>query len=912
MKINSTREPRKSGIRRFLQSPYVAGAVVGIAAYLVAAGLYDYVKIRVRDLDLKTQRYASERIISARKARREQEKREQRAAAEQTALEAAEGGGMYHASRVVLDIKFANYQKLAHARQVAKARGMNIATPEDYVPAKLHLGGKTVKVDVRLKGVFGDHWLHPRQWSLRVKVKGNETLFGMKRFSLVRLRARGYLLEWLFTELLRREGILAPRVRYVFVTINGEDRGLYMFEEHFGKRLVESSLRREGPIVGFSKDDLLSDRARGTWSHKWPREEFWAAPVEMTQSSRVVPDSPEDVLMRKAATLLEGFRAKRLVPSEVFDVDKYAALLALRVLFGSEEFDWRDSKFYYNPITSRLEPIGIEAHSVPGRAADWWVEVRFKSRSQCPFEVLLLEDSEFQRAYFAALERVSQGEYLAGLIDEFDGELRRILLLIVAEEPSYGFSWEQFRQTQNTIRRGLHPIRPVMAHFEAAEGDWIQLALANTQSFPVDVESVTFEGGGEWMLSEPVFLPGKAPGEPLEYRSVTFAKPPEAAPLPQQQPAGEMMPGVELRYRMSYTASTGTVDVYRRRWLEEPFLAEDLPRRSPNVEEFPFLAVDEDLRRITVLPGEWLVEKDMILPGGYTVACGAGTSLRLAGGANLVSRSPLELRGTEEEPVVIASDDGTGQGLFVLETGGKSRLEHVVFRGLSAPSGGGWSLTGAVTFYKADVVFENCRFEKNRTGDDLLNTIHCEVAIEGCSFVEALFDAVDWDFCRGTIRDTTFSGSGNDGIDVSGSTVSVERVFITGAGDKGVSVGEDSRTEADEVKIEDSKGGFASKDRSTLTLRNCHIRRCDWGVAAYQKKPEFGAGFITAYSLWFDDVETAYYIERGSAAVLNGTSVMEKAKVEDAKAILYPAEQGKDAWALPMEVLPGDGARPAQ
>ena len=32
--------------------------------------------------------------------------------------------------------------------------------------------------------------------------------------------------------------------------------------------------------------------------------------------------------------------------------------MAAKAISGSIEFDWRDLKFYYNPVTKLLEPIG--------------------------------------------------------------------------------------------------------------------------------------------------------------------------------------------------------------------------------------------------------------------------------------------------------------------------------------------------------------------------------------------------------------------------------------------------------------------------------------------------------------------------------------------------------------------------
>ena len=61
------------------------------------------------------------------------------------------------------------------------------------------------------------------------------------------------------------------------------------------------------------------------------------------------------VLAQRGFFLLEGLRSGSLSTSDVFDVDALGKQIALRAIFGAGEFDWRDSKFYVNPVTQKLE-----------------------------------------------------------------------------------------------------------------------------------------------------------------------------------------------------------------------------------------------------------------------------------------------------------------------------------------------------------------------------------------------------------------------------------------------------------------------------------------------------------------------------------------------------------------------------
>ncbi|MCP4214220.1 MAG: hypothetical protein GY765_06165 [bacterium] len=151
---------------------------------------------------------------------------------------------------IAVDIKFQDHRKLAYMRERALA---GLDKQFDYVNATLNLNGQSVPVKMRLKGDRKIHYEHDEQWSFRVKTVGEQTVFGMKWFSLHKPRARNYVYEWLFHEVLKREKLISLRYKFVNLAINGKSLGLYALEEHFGKRLVEYNQLREGPIVRFNE-----------------------------------------------------------------------------------------------------------------------------------------------------------------------------------------------------------------------------------------------------------------------------------------------------------------------------------------------------------------------------------------------------------------------------------------------------------------------------------------------------------------------------------------------------------------------------------------------------------------------------------------------------------------------------------
>jgi hypothetical protein len=320
---------------------------------------------------------------------------------------------------------------------------------------------------------------------------------------------------------------------------------------------------------------------------------------------------------------------------------------------------------------------------------------------------------------------------------------------------------------------------------------------------------------------------------------------------------------------------------------------------DPNPGDFSFLDVKDAVRTIFVKPGQWEVNKTLVLPAGYTVVCQEDTELDLKQGATIISYSPLDFRGSRERPIVIRSTDGLGQGLTVFRAGERSALEWVNFLGLANPSAAGWQLPGAVTFHESPVDIENCSFEGNTCGDDFLNIVASDFSITNVIFSNIKADALDVDFGSGRIVGTDFLDCGNDAIDVSGTTLYIESGTLRNIGDKGLSGGEDSRFTARGVTIEGAELAVASKDNSYMVLDDVHIKGCKVGLTAYQKKPEFGPGTIEARQLVLVDVGIPYLVEERSTVRVDDVQI--PSSRDNVKEILYGVEFGKSSKPQQVE-----------
>ena len=238
----------------------------------------------------------------------------------------------------------------------------------------------------------------------------------------------------------------------------------------------------------------------------------------------------------------------------------------------------------------------------------------------------------------------------------------------------------------------------------------------------------------------------------------------------------------------------------------------------------------------------------------------------------------------KEKPIVIRSSDSSAQGVVVLEAERTSYLTHVRFLNLGSPDVDGWNVTGAVTFYESPLQSVGCEFGANRC-EDALNVIRTSFDIDGAIFRDTYSDAFDSDFCSGTIRRSSFLRCGNDGIDISGSTVAVRDVSVDGAGDKAISAGEASRMTMSEIRISKANIGVASKDQCEVEGQDVVIHDTKIGLTAFRKKSEFGPASLKVRQLVLQGVETPSLVETGSSVVVDGQEQIENGT--DLKGMLY-------------------------
>ncbi len=804
-------------------------------------------------------------------------------------------GQLNSTDKLYLNINFKNLEKLNIKRNQALKRGVLITEDDDYVKAKLNFNNFSIPINLRLKGDWTDHFSGDK-WSFRVKVKGDNSFLGMKKFSLHRPETRSYIDEWLFHEFLREESLPALKYSFINLFLNGKDYGIYAVEEHFDKHLLEANKFKEGPIIKLSESlvwerqlrslknnnkPIIWDRSFKTYEKKL--DQFNSYGEEPIYQSKVTPFKENYITNNKvfkdqfdmSVQLLEKFLSNELKTSDVFDLDHLSTFYAISDLMGATHGTfWENQRFYYNPFISKLSPIGFDAEpgvTIPKLTIEY---------AQLGF----FNDLKFVEAYISKLEKLTSDNYFQNFLKNNQKSLENNLAILYKSYPLVSSKKEVYKKNELFIKDKLRPKNPLHIFNQKKTSDDIKLSIANNQIFPIEIISFHDDQGEVYYPDKKEIIMGKQFNKFPKYNEFTLrAKENSIKTIKKDNET------LFLRYRLLGGSEVLKNNINNYSRIESIDVKNDLLIRETNFEEFPFIKEIKGKNEIIFLPGNWILRKPLILPKDYIISASGGFNLSIENKGLIISKSAIKFNGSSSNPINITAEEG-GQGLIVIQADKRSTLKFVNFKKLSSPNNNLWSVTGAVTFYESPVLIDNCKFEENFS-EDALNLFRSDFLISNSEFLNTYSDAIDLDFSNGKLLNLKLNNSGNDAIDVSGSDIEANDIFINNAKDKGLSVGEDSYLKGNNFLIKETDIAIASKDLSVVEINNISLEMNKVGLVAFQKKPEYGPGNILIQNIFNKKFEVEYLLEPRSKIVLNNKN--KKINTENVESLLYGIRFGK-------------------
>ncbi len=788
---------------------------------------------------------------------------------------------------ISIEIKNKEFKLLERNREQALERGVIVNDLDgEYVDGILNYKGKKITIKLRLKGHMTDH-LQNDKWSFRIKVKEkDETFMGMKRFTIQHPGTRGYIYEWIYHELMKREGVIALRYKFINVKVNDEDWGIYAVEENFENELIENNQRVKGPILRYNPDLYWVNRLN-EYKCKASYDEFaryYSADIQAYREEKVLKDSLQKYYYLKAIGLIEGLRERKIMVAQAFDIPRLAKFHAVIDLVGGlHSIDWSDIKYYYNPVSAKLEPVAYESFTNLG-SRDVSSQYKFveldSTQLYSDWHEMIFSDNVFFKEYMKQLERISQPTYLDLFFSESNVDLKKNLAIIHKEFPYKKFDKNDYYKRQKQILHVLDPPKALHAYFNRIENGKTELQIAAIDALPVNVISLELNGKQYYPLKE-IVLSSKQQGKALEYRNYKFDT---GIDFIFQ---GDQQDSLKLNYSILGASIVKQAKVFPYPHTDNEFLKEEQKNRTSTVESFDFLTVNDSTHSIFVKEGVFSLEKDLIIPAGYTFYMQAGTSLDIKNRSKIISYSPFIVIGAEIDQVVFTSSDSTSQGIQLINAG-VSTFKNVVFKNFDKVNDQQWKRSGAITFYESDAEFLNCSFYNFRS-EDALSFIRSNFKIEQTLFKEMKDDAVDADFSKGEIRNSAFENCKENSIDVTFSTLTINSVYVSGSNNKAINVKDGSELFMNDINIKRSTIALSAEDQALVHFKKFTISDCRYGIVAYKNKPSAGHAKVEGSDLKLSNINENYLQEHKSKIVIDGKNVDKE--IEDVELIIKKGEK---------------------
>jgi uncharacterized protein YjbI with pentapeptide repeats len=780
--------------------------------------------------------------------------------------------------------------KLLEQRKIAFKNGVLTNDKNSWIKAIIFYANKVFKVKMRLKGDWLDH-ISGKRWSFRIKIKNNAAFKHMKVFSIQKPATRYYIAQWLLYTLFRTQDISAPRYGFVQAQRNDQFLGLYAYEEHFEKQLLESHKRREGPILKNTEDafwDLIIAHKKSNIWFNYP----------LYEASKIVPFFSKKTLKNK--TLNTEFQiAKNLVyqhkwglanVSDLFDVKEAAKFVALtNIMQGYHAFRWHNQRYYYNPITSKLEFVDYDNYVGEGvfKMTSRTIFGNF-SQNDIPKkpefipDYYLFKDSIFVNYYIAYLKKYSRKAFWDSVFNIYNDKIVYFESLIKKQNPNYSFDKQMFYKQAEKIRKilpsyikkvkdGLYKNIQLTCRKPAFYKDSAIAAL-----LPDYVKIFTQKSNKNTKILKIInFFPAKITLVGYKEKNKKFR-------IKDTSINSYYSGNYTLSIQINSGKARQLVFSFDNKKFSIPIIAWSKPKVwSPRQEleqnnKFPNEKYYTLKNKNIIFKGTQTIQKIILIPAGYQVIFLAGSKINFTDGGGFISYSDVFIKGTKTKPVIISSTDHSANGFTILQAKNVN-FKYAIFDGLNTLNYKGWTLTGGVTIYESKVTIDKCKFINNVCEDDL-NTVRCIVNVKNTEFSNTHSDGYDSDFSNGEVDSCQFTNLGNDAIDFSTSNIKISNCTIKKAEDKGVSGGEASHLQVYNTKISSANIAIASKDLTLVEAKNIKIKDCPYGLVAFQKKPEYGEAKIIAEKIYFTDVVQKIMIEQGSHLLLDKKNIKGKYK----------------------------------
>ena len=751
-------------------------------------------------------------------------------------------------------IKFKNFERILKDRERALIDNINVDSKN--VACKVSDGINVYKCKVKLKGNRSDHWKSVKRMSLRITVKDG-LIHGMKEFALQKPGSRQFPYDRVFHDLNNKlGGLSAIRQEFYDVTFNGESWGVMNAEPVIDEKFLEL---QEVKRLGIFR---ISDENRSAYFRRWNDgrylEYFISDPSVTINIRGNETEILQDPILKEIYSHIHLSISNH--DASIFDREALIGNLALALTWGDiHSLAPRNMWLTWNPYEKHLEPIltdqgywrdiGEYINALSDLPFVYKILFRQNPLSQDEFlkELIYLDDffkinnpvqavNNLKQEYFQNDQKFSKTSIFSNL-----SFLRENLPEIVQKINLISSKINEEIQQNKITSEQLKKIDKVSEIFHFDDGT---IRIFNLLGDEIRVDAINVN---EDEIKINKIIP------PSKLQSLSFID-------VKTKFIGSYSEAISIKFNIN-----GVDKINKNNYSFTNINYElNSPKEAGNLCEY------DELNNYCKLKGILDINQSMVFDSRIVVE--PGTQININQGGNLIFNSSVLMNGTKDEPINIVGN-GAG-GIYIKNHNGQiSVIKNTNFSNLATMNSLLSRYTGSINGYGGTFNLENVSIA-NGKAEDQLNIINAKVNISGLKINNAVSDAFDCDFCEGTIKNISLENVGGDGLDVSGSNLSVFNMHAKNIKDKAFSVGEKSFAVIDGASYDEVATGIAVKDSSVVEASNISLKNVEYDLfMTYIKKPFYKGDTkleVKDYSVNSEFETNVCVREKGTFLIVNG------------------------------------------
>ncbi len=737
-----------------------------------------------------------------------------------------------------------------------------------------------LRINFRMRGK--NHWHHRLDKpSLRLKLKKEKPYKMMRHINLISPEGRTIIENYYPDIIAKKIGLTAHHGELIELIINNKSYGIYHLTSREDESMIRLNKRMPGPL-------LLGQYLK----EKWKLNDFEIVNGESIENSKDFFEQMIRVINSKKENI-DWNTIKNLWM--IMNFEQTAKFVSLNNILGIIHNDYfHNQEFYFDPTKGRVEPIISDAMSL-GTMLYPWGKRRFSlktffstekpnyqtsiNQKTNPLLNIALLDPEFNWVRVNILYKLikddlsfekqkKQIDKIYRLIDKtvYNDKKKHYLTLRIGgwnNQKYSNFEYEIFKKNVFFYIKN----RNKFIEKEITQNDLI-LKNIKIEEYPnKKFIKIKYKGYGGLVLAKKDFEPfnvivpknGKLisiNSNKLElYTGLKIEK--------NSNYQTNIVRGNDMFHSHQYTTDYQTYIIeidkknFSRKDIEKLFISSLTSEGIKNInwendESFEISEINynnnslhiwnkENLnykKIITIGPGLVELNRNLKIKKKQVLNILPGTTILMHPGVSIYSKGKMFIDGTKDKIIIKRKNKDKPWGIISINGQGSngSVLKNLSVSGGSSAIIENINYSGMLSFFwNKNILIENLVVSNNQEGDDTIHFSNSNGIINNLNVSKCFGDCIDFDYSQYNLKNINIDNSGNDGIDFMESKIEGNNIKVTKAMDKGLSAGENSRINIDDISISSSLIGIAVKDLSNVYLKNVDFNKNSTAVDIYRK-----------------------------------------------------------------------------